>query len=224
MATCSASAGDLDASGDNLYGPRSCPQSFIDWVWDAYDFDKEDWDQGFGYYQACDLGRPLARTFNALWCLEYSAPDWWDESYSKPIINWAGRFARENIDELDGRCAGDNPKAIAHTHWGPGDEYTELYMGFFFGPTVSMRASTIIHEARHADWVGHDDDGDDSSWEYNGAWRFQVCWLAWFINKCENTTITMKTSARQRANSILNNNFTKDPGFRISATGTKIPK
>ena len=221
MADCSAAAGDVNASGDLLYGPRSCPQEFIDWVWNAYDFDKEDWDQGFGYWQPCDLGRPLARTLNALWCLEYSASDWANESYDAPILNWAGRFARENIDELDGRCAGDNPNAIAHTVHGAGDEYTELYMKFFFGPSVSMRASTIIHEARHADWVGHDDGGNDSSWEYNGAWRFQVSWLAWFIKGCENSSTAMKVAARQRANAILNKNFTKDPGFRIGPAGTK---
>jgi hypothetical protein len=221
MATCQAAAGDLGASGDLLYGPRSCPQEFIDFVWDAYDFDKEDWDQGFGYWQACDLTRPLARTFNALWCLEFSAPDFENESYDAPILNWAGRFARENIDELDGRCAGTNPNAIAHTQWGAGDEYTELYMGFFFGSTVSMRASTIIHEARHADWVGHDEDGNDSSWGYNGAWRFQVSWLAWFIKGCQNSSTAMKVAARQRANAILNRNFVEDPGFRIGPVGTK---
>ena len=55
MATCGATVGDLIASGDNLYGPRSCVQSFIDWVWDAYAFDKGDWDDGFGWEAACDL-------------------------------------------------------------------------------------------------------------------------------------------------------------------------
>jgi hypothetical protein len=33
----------------------------------------------------------------------------------------------------------------------------------------------------------------------------------------------MKTAACQRANTILNNNFTKDPGFRISATANTVP-
>lgn len=223
MGSCSASPGDLNASGDNLYIPRSCYQPFIDWVWDAYDFDKGDWDDGFGYYQACDVGRPLARTFNGLWCLEYSAPDYWDESYSKPIINWAGRYARENLDELDGRC-GSWSGPFATTYWGPIiDNKTELYMRFFFEAAVSQRAGTIIHEARHASWKGHDNDPDDSSWGYNGAWRYHVSWLAWFTFKCENTSAAMKTAAVQRANNILNNNFTTEPGFRISSTGTKIP-
>lgn len=219
MTTCSAWS-DPAASGDNLYIPRSCPQWFIDWVWDAYDFDKGDWDQGFGWEAACDVSRPLARAFNGLWCLEYSAPDAADESYSKPIINWAGRYARSNIDELDGSCGTD---AFATTKWGPIiDNYTALKMPFFFSSTVSMRAGTIIHEARHASWKGHDDDPDDSSWGYNGAWRYHVCWIAWFLNRCTNSSTAMKTSARQRANQILDNNFTTDPGFRLDAQGFSV--
>lgn len=221
MASCSGWS-DPAASGDNMYRPRSCRQDFIDWAWDAYDFDKGDWDDGFGYDQPCDVLRPLARTFNAIWCLEYSAPDYWDQGYSKPIINWAGRYARENIDELDAIC-GDINGAFATTVWGPIiDNYTELKLPFFFGSTVSMRAGTLIHEARHASWKGHDDDPNDSSWGYNGAWRYHVCWIAWFLNRCQNTTAALKTAAQQRANQILDNNFTNDPGFRLDANGFSV--
>ena len=80
------------------------------------------------------------------------------------------------------------------------DNKTELYVPFFFKSTVSMRAGTIIHEARHASWKGHDDGSNDSSWEYNGAWRYQVSWLAWFVNKCPNTSAALKVAAVQRAN------------------------
>jgi hypothetical protein len=31
------------------YGTRISWQPFIDWAWDAFDFDKVDWDEGFGY-------------------------------------------------------------------------------------------------------------------------------------------------------------------------------
>jgi hypothetical protein len=222
MATCQVSPGDLNASGDNLYEPRSCQQDFIDWAWDAYDFDKEDWDHGFGWSVPCDVTRPLARTFNAVWCLEYSAADADDESYDKPILNWAGRFARDNIDELDGRC-GSSPTTLATTFWGPLiDESTELYVPFFYGPTVPMRAAVLIHEARHANWVGHDSNGNDSSWGYDGAWRFEVSWLAWYARACRNATLALKASAVQRANAILDRNFVKDPGFRIGLSGITV--
>jgi hypothetical protein len=221
MASCNASS-DPNVSGDNLYRPRSCQQVFVDWVWDAYDFDHDDWDQGFGFDQPCDVTRPLARTFNGIWCLEFSAPDPLNESFDLPIINWAGRFARENFDELDGRC-GDINGAFASTQWGTFvDNWTQLKLPFFFRSSVSMRAGTLIHEARHASWKGHDDDPNDSSWGFNGAWRYQVCWVSWFLNRCQNTTAALKTSARQRANQILDNNFTTDPGFRLDANGFEV--
>ena len=75
MATCTASVPDLNASGDNLYGPRICWQAFIDWAWDAFDFDKGDWDDGFGYDQVCDNTRPLCRTLSGIYCLTYSSPN-----------------------------------------------------------------------------------------------------------------------------------------------------
>lgn len=87
-----------------------------------------------------------------------------------------------------------------------------------------MRAGTLIHEARHAAGVRHDRRPDDSTWSYNGAWRFQVSWLGWFALKCPNTTAAMKQVAVDRANVILNVNFRTDPGFRLSPTGVKIPK
>ena len=41
MTSCTFNVPDLNASGDNLYGPRICWQPFIDWAWDALDFDHE---------------------------------------------------------------------------------------------------------------------------------------------------------------------------------------
>ena len=44
MASCTATVPDKNLSGDNLYGPRICWQAFIDWAWDAHDFDEGDFD------------------------------------------------------------------------------------------------------------------------------------------------------------------------------------
>jgi hypothetical protein len=51
-----------------------CTQEWIDFFWDAYDFDKGDWDDGFGWEAACDLRRPLARTFQAIQLVNYASP------------------------------------------------------------------------------------------------------------------------------------------------------
>lgn len=214
MATCTATVPDLNSSGDNLYGPRICWQAFIDWAWDAFDFDKGDWDDGFGYEAVCDNTRPLSRTLSGIWCLTYSSPNFPRESYNSNILEWGCRFARNNIDELDARCGSGG--SIAYTRWGPIiDNYTQLYLPFFFGQGVSLRAGTLIHEARHADGKGHNSGSNDSSWSYNGAWRWQVCWLAWFAFEGVATSTAMKNQARQRANNIINTNFDTHPGFNV---------
>lgn len=223
MASCTATPGNLDASGDRLYGPRSCWQAFIDWAWDAYDFDKSDWDDGFGWHAACDIRLPLARTFNAIFCLEYSSPDPSNESFSMPILWWGGRYARSHIDELDARCGDGTAFAATRTGGLFVDEWTRLYLGFFYNEDVPERASTLIHEARHADaGKGHDRNGRDPDWAYNGANRFQIAWLAWFINQGENTSLALKTRARQAANFRLATRFATDPGFRLDPNGFPV--
>lgn len=214
MPSCTATVPDLNASGDNLYGPRVCWQAFIDWAWDAFDFDHDDWDDGFGFDQVCDNRYPLNRTLSAVYCLTYSAEDYRNESYDSNILQWGCRFARNNLDELDARC-GDG-RYWAYTWWGPfRDDRTELYLGFFYSAGVSVRAGTLVHEARHASDKEHDDGNNDSSWGYNGAWRWDVCWLAWFAFAGTRTSIAMKNQARQRANNILNSRFTTPPGFNV---------
>lgn len=213
MATCTFNVPNLDATGDNLYGPRICSQPFIDWAWNAFDFDKDDWDDGFGYEEVCNNRRPLSRTMSGVWCLTYSAENYQNESYDSNILQWGCRFARNAIDELDGRC-GDG-SAIAATWRGAFvDDRTELYLGYF-AQAVSLRAGSLVHEARHADGRGHDAGNKDSSWGYNGAWRWQVCWLAWFAAVGTRTSAAMKTAARQRANNIINSNFVQHPGFNV---------
>ena len=213
MASCTIPATNASVSGDALYGPRICWQAFIDWAWDVFDFDKGDWDQGFGYFSVCDNVRPLSRTLSGIYCLTYSSPDPLNESYSLNILQWGSRYARACIDELDARC-GDGSE-WAHTWWGWQDNKTELYLGFFYTASVSQRASVLLHEARHADGKGHDSGNNDSSWGYNGAWRWEVCWLSWFAAVGVNTSPPLQTQARQRGNNIINTRFVTHPGFNI---------
>jgi hypothetical protein len=218
MANCSYSVPsqtELAASGDQLYGPRICSQAFIDWAWDAHDFDKGDWDEGFGWDDCCDITEPLARTFNAIWCLNYSAEDYTNESYGSDILHWGCRYVREHIDELDARCGDGTYVARTQTGGIFVDEWTQLALVFFFERAVCERAGTLVHEARHAGGKGHDAGNNDSSWEYNGAWRWHVCWLAWFAFAGVRTSQAMKTIAKQRANSILATRFTTPPGIAV---------
>ena len=223
MASCTATPGNLTASGDGLYGPRSCWQAFINWAWDAYDFDKGDWDDGFGWHDACNNRMPLSRTFSAIWCLEYSSPDPNNESYDMPMLWWGGRYARSHIDELDARCGDGSAFAATQTGGWFVDEWTRLFLGFFYSKAVPNRAGTLVHEARHAHaGKGHNSNGIDPDWAYNGAFRYQVTWLAWFVNQCDNTSVAMKTRARQEANNFLASRFATDPGFRLDPDGFAI--
>lgn len=213
MASCTFRPGNLDASGDNLYGPRSCHRPFIDWARYVFDMNRGDWDEGFGWTDACSVRRPFGRTLNGLWCLAYSAEDFRNESFDSNILQWGCRYARREIDELDGRCGRDN--VIAQTFWGPIiDNRTVLFLDFF-AQSVSLRAGSVIHEARHAHGCNHNRGTRDSSWGYNGAWRFQVAWLAWFVAAGAHTTAAMREMARDRANTIINENFSSHPGFNI---------
>jgi hypothetical protein len=214
MATCSSSVPDLDASGDNLYGSRICRQDFVHWAWDAFDFDEGDWVNGFGFEDVCNNTMPLGRTMGAIWALTYSSPNYPRESGDSNILEWGCKFARNAIDEVDGRCG--NGGAFAGTYTGAGaDDRTELYLPFFYGQNVVLRAGTLLHESRHANGRDHDAGNNDSSWEYNGAWRWQVCWLAWFAIEGQFTTPALQLMARQRANNILNSRFNKPPGFNV---------
>src|SRR5262249_23462517 len=88
MASCTYSVPNPDASGDNLYGPGICWQAFIDWAWDAFDFDHDDWDEGFGYDDVCNNTQPLCRALSGIWCLTYSSPRFPSESYNGNIGSW----------------------------------------------------------------------------------------------------------------------------------------
>jgi|ERR1043166_2941755 hypothetical protein len=226
MATCTYSVPDKNASGDNLYGPRICWQPFVDYAWPAWGFNYDYWQDGWGYNDCCNTDKPLARTFNAIWLLDYSAPDPSDENWSSPILNWGCRFARNAHDDIRARCSKDSYGA--YSWWGPfTDDRCELYLIFFYNLDVVGRAATLLHEARHLDGQGHDANfpswsalgpgksGADSSWGYEGAWMYDALYLWWFYAAGARTTNVLRQQARQRAQFIIDNAFAKHPGYVI---------
>ena len=225
MASCTYTVPDKDASGDNLYGPRICWQEFIDWAWNAHGFKKKYWDDGFGYYDVCNNNKPLARTLAAMWLLNYSASDHWNEQWSNDMLHWARRYVRNQIDDLRSKC-GDG-SAIATTWSGFWvNDRVELYMGFFYNRDVVERAGVLVHESRHAGGKSHNanfpsgsvygtGDQADSSWNYKGAWMYHALYLWWFYAAGTRTTSALRQSARQRGNLIIDNAFATHPGFNI---------
>lgn len=174
-------------SGDNFYISSACNQTYINQFWNHFDFDKGDWDEGFGYEAACDVNRPLARTFNSLYLLAYSAEDYAKSTsdFSGNALRWGYPYAATHIDELDGRCgSGDkNSGARATTYTGAfADDRTVLKWPFFYGEVVVERAGTILHESRHAAGKSHNGGSGcprkgscDTNWAYNPTFRTSFC-------------------------------------------------
>lgn len=226
MATCYYTVPDKEASGDNLYGPRICWQAFIDWAWKAHGFRKKYWDDGFGYYDVCNTNKPLARTLNGLWLLNYSANDYWNEQWSNNILHWGRRYVRQQIDDLRSLC-GDGTALARAIHGLFVNDRVELYLGFFYTLNVPQRASGLLHESRHMGGKSHNakfpsgsaygagNSGADSSWNYNGAWMYMALYLWWFYADGRRTTWAMRQLAKQEANIIIDNAFATHPGFTI---------
>lgn len=116
MADCRYSVPDLDASGDALYGPRTCDQPFINWAWPTHGFNYDWWQGGWGYDDVCNIRKPLSRCLNAIWLLNYSADDYQNEEWNTDALHWGGRYVREQLKRYDDlRAACGDGGAVAST-------------------------------------------------------------------------------------------------------------
>jgi hypothetical protein len=106
-----------------------------------------------------------------------------------------------------------------------GSKHIDLQQtAFFYGKPAVGRSSTFIHEARHISGKAHTADfpagssygsgsGADESWEFNGAWRWQAVWLAWYASTAVNSTPALRAKARDDANVIMLGAFATSPGI-----------
>ena len=221
MATCSQPATDNATSGDDLYGARTCWQEFVDWAWQAYGFQNNYWDDGFGYEDPCNRNLPLNRTMNALWVLCYSADDYENDAYSNNCLHWARRYTWNQIDSLRSLC-GDGSLVGQSS-----GSNVDLFLGFWYEYNAISRAAILLHEARHIGGRSHDaqfpagsvygegEDGADSTWGYEGAWMYETLYLWWFFADGRRTTQALRDRARQEGNVNIDNAFATHPGFNI---------
>lgn len=221
-----------------------CADSWFDYFWRHYDMHEVNWNQGWGFSNACDMSLPLGRTFNGIYALHYSDGPQGDrtDDFSRSILHWGSNYALREIDELDGECTSGGKRARTVTGL---DDYTDLYKPFFYEEPPVWRAGTLLHEARHADYCSHNgnDDSDgprcparsDSCDESrrdgctgigsprgSGAVTFQVDWLWAFTIEADPTTTgtpAAKIQARDEANRLLNTMYDKLPCFNITNTG-----
>ncbi len=218
-----------------------CDQAYINYWWDAFDFDVGDWDDGFGYGDPCNNTMPLARTFNAMFALGYaSTGSPTCNTNGLNITSWSLCWAAANTDEVDGRCGSGSASGNTATGVGeqlpPGDCYTELYWPFFYGTNVIGRAMVLFHEARHtgAGGCGHNGGSScpnggscDKTWtngcsEFTngqGANRYGIQWLESYAVFGTRITTPMRNSAIARGNQYLMARFQTDPCKRMNVAG-----
>lgn len=222
-ATCTIPAHNNATSGDNFYRQFTCTQPMVDQFWSHFDFDKGDWDDGFGFWTPCSVSRPLNRTFNSLYLLAYSAQDYARRTsdFSGNALRWAYPYSATKTDELDARCGNGTAAATSFTGWFVNDR-VELYLGFFYGMSVPVRAGSILHEARHQGGKGHNGGSGcprgtscDTNWAYQGANMYEVLYLWWFAVDGTRTTTAMRNLSRTRARAVHNTAFNTNPGFSI---------
>jgi hypothetical protein len=226
-----------DDKDDGFYSSLwSCDKPvYMDMI-KRFAMDKGDWDGERGWNDCCNDRLPLKRTFNALQLLAYSvtnAPTC--NTSNQNVGHWAYCWSGNAIDELDGSCNNDSRANTRHL---PGAQRTQLRQPFFYDRTVVERASTVFHEARHAQgWCGHTDrcaDGEGScdpnfndgcvgfgSGDGPGANAYNVLFFHWFATTAQPHWITppIRGNAVNEANYFLNRRFEQDPCFRADSNG-----
>lgn len=234
--SCSYVATEL---GDSQIAPQwGCGQTYIHDMWTRFSMWDTDWDGGFGFDDPCNDSKPLKRTFNALQAMAYGVTATPTCSTSDDnVAKWAYCWAGNQIDELDSGC-GDG-SAYAYTTFGGVDDYTDVYMRFFYELTVIERAATLFHEARHAHgWCQHTKTGCalgnncEAGWTDGchgfgsgsgpGAWNYHVRFLAWYLFTARAGWINeaLRSSAVAKANMILIGRFEQNPCFILNSNGT----
>lgn len=209
-----------------------CESPVVNGMVADFHMDEGDWDNGFGWADACNDNLPLKRAFNALQVLRYAVSA--TPNCSDTLENvgfWSYCYAKNAIDELDADCEWGSR---ATTHRGL-DFRTALHMPFFADESVVQRAGTIFHEARHSGgWCSHTSgcasgaDACDPNWSSGcvgtgsgsgkGANAYTVLFMHWFATTArpEWTSPTIRDSAVIEGNDYLSNRFDSDPCFRMS--------
>lgn len=232
-AECSIPIHDNTFLGDTNYSPFVCSQP-LRGVWGDFGLTESRWID-FGWNEVCSIDSPLNRTLSALWLLQNSAPDPTNSinDNSGDFLRQAYNYSAINIEKLVPGCGDDHPGIIAITFpeelVSPSNETgetpfsknrIELYVPFFYNQAVSVRASTIVHEARHTQGITHDPcfclrGSCDRRWGDQKANDFEIYFLYLFANNGVNTTTAMKRRARQEGNEILTTAYCEVPFFRI---------
>lgn len=156
------------------FNTRTLIDNTVNDIWSNYNVHSNDWDDGWGYNNPCDIVLPMSRVINAYAQIDYAG------TQSRKLENMAF-VASQNINAVHPSC--DN-KSNGSALWSPFKYNIYYTLKFFFGiRDVASRATTIIHEAHHAQNRPHmfpslcaNGASCDYSWGDGGANTEEVLW------------------------------------------------
>ena len=152
--------------------------------------------------ESAEVDAPLGRTYNGYANLVYANREGieldrgrslGDFEYYDTFLKWASAFVSQKTYRVNGSCSrscqtvGSSSCAIANTVSGPfRNDYIDLYQTFYYDIDAVWRASTVVHEVRHArDQVLHSGgtgcprgSACDRRWSKAGSNTYEMLWLA----------------------------------------------
>jgi len=152
--------------------------------------------------EGSEVDEPLGRTYNGYANLVFANVEGIeldrgrsldDFEYYDTFLKWSSAFVSQKTYRVNGSCVrncqtiGSYSCTIARTVTGPfRNDYIDLYQTFYYDIDAVWRASTIMHEVRHArDQVRHFGGSGcprgsacDRRWSDAGANTYEMLWLA----------------------------------------------
>lgn len=179
---------------------------------------------------------PIGRTYNGYANIIYADIDVYDDPFGPKLIRtrsrsdfdyydtflkWASAYVFQETFRVDGNCR--NTGKFATTNYGvlAKNDYIQLWQHFYYRADAVRRASTIVHEVRHADRereASHSGNclsgaSCDPRWTYRGANTYQMLWLAaYYHTPSDHPYITQ--ARRERAEAIFD--FVQSRRFEVT--------
>ncbi|UCF46788.1 MAG: hypothetical protein JSU89_06295 [Myxococcales bacterium] len=171
-----------------------------------------------------EFNTPLGRTYDGYSNIVYANPEGigldrgrslGDFEYYDTFLKWASAYVAKKTYRVNGSCfrscqtVGSYTCAIARTVSGAfRNDYMDLYQTFYYEIDAVWRASTIVHEVRHArDEVLHTGGNGcprrsacDRKWSNSSSNTYEMLWLAaYYWTPEDHAFITPARRARAQA-------------------------
>lgn len=192
----------------------------------AYGMEKDVWD-GFGWNTVCDWREGMPRALGAFYLLERSDHDAPGNLYD--VYKYVDRNYRD-LEDLRAHCgSGGDRMAETQANWGA-DNYTDLFVGFFYRLHIVARGATLYHEARHytTDLDHSCGETKDQNWYAHGTtlsvYASNAAWaISYYKNAVSYTNSTWKTWARYYARMTMDTKFCNPSSIPAAVRGFDAP-